>query len=93
MAGLSSDEVARRLPQAGPNAVVEKREHGVKRIARHIWAPVPWMLEATIALQIATRKNIEARMICALLIFNVVLSVFQENPLRLPLRWLSSACP
>jgi H+-transporting ATPase len=73
--------------------VVEKREHGVKRIARHIWAPVPWMLEATIALQIATRKNIEARMICALLFFNVVLSVFQENPLRLPLRWLSSACP
>jgi hypothetical protein len=51
------------------------------------------MLEATIALQIATGKNIEALMICALLIFNVVLSVFQENPLRLPLRCLSSACP
>jgi H+-transporting ATPase len=51
VAGLSSEEAARRLAQAGPNAMVEEREHGLKRIARHFWAPVPWMLEAAIALQ------------------------------------------
>ena len=79
VAGLSTEEAARRLAQAGPNAVVEEHEHGLKRMARHFWAPVPWMLEATIVLQIAIGKHIEALMIGALLIFNVVLSVFQEN--------------
>ncbi len=79
MAGLSSKEAARRLAQAGPNAMAEKREHAVIRLARHFWAPVPWMLEATIVLQVATGKDIEALMIGALLIFNVALSMFQES--------------
>ena len=79
VAGLSSEEAARRLAQAGPNAMVEEREHGLKRIARHFWAPLPWMLEATIALQIVVGKHIEALMISALLIFNVAISVFQES--------------
>jgi H+-transporting ATPase len=48
-------------------------------MARHFWAPVPWMLEATIVLQIIIGKYIEALMIGALLIFNAALSVLQEN--------------
>ena len=51
--GLYSVEAARRLAEFGPNAVVEEHVHPLTRIARHFWAPVPWMLEATIALQIA----------------------------------------
>ena len=68
-----------RLTQSGPNAVVEERENGLKKVARHFWAPVPWMLEVTIALQMLAGKRIEALMIGALLIFNVGLSVFQET--------------
>jgi len=68
-----------RLTQSGPNAVVEERENGLKKVARHFWAPVPWMLEVTIALQMLAGKRIEALMIGALLIFNVALSVFQET--------------
>ena len=79
MAGLSTKQAERRLAQAGPNAVVEERDHGFKKVARHFWAPVPWMLEVTIALQIAAGKPIEALMIGALLMFNVGLSVFQET--------------
>ena len=77
--GLSSEDAARRLAQSGPNAMADEREHAVKRLARHFWAPVPWMLEATIVLQIATGKDIEALMIGVLLIFNVALSMFQES--------------
>ena len=55
--GLSSEEAARRLAQSGPNAMADERERVVKRLARHFWAPVPWMLEATIVLQIATGKT------------------------------------
>ena len=79
VAGLSTKQAERRLTQSGPNAVVEERDHGFKKVARHFWAPVPWMLEVTIALQIAAGKPIEALMIGALLMFNVGLSVFQET--------------
>jgi Cation transporter/ATPase, N-terminus len=53
LAGLTSAEAARRLAEFGPNAVVEERVHPLVQAARHFWAPVPWMLETTIALQIA----------------------------------------
>ena len=77
--GLSSAEAARRRAEFGPNAVVEDRAHPLARIARHFWAPVPWMLETTIALQVATGERLEASMIAALLLLNVALGVFQEN--------------
>jgi H+-transporting ATPase len=41
--------------------------------------PVPWMLEATIALQIVIGERIEALMIAALLLANVTLGVFHET--------------
>ncbi len=78
-AGLSTEEATRRLAQAGPNEVAEEHEPALTRMARHFWAPVPWMLEATIVLQVALGKHIEALMIGALLLFNVGLSIFQES--------------
>lgn len=77
--GLSSVEAARRLTEFGPNAVVEEQVRPLTRIARHFWAPVPWMLEATIALQVAVGERLEALLIAALLFLNVALGVFQEN--------------
>jgi H+-transporting ATPase len=77
--GLSSGEAARRLLEYGPNAVVEEQIHPLAQIASHFWAPVPWMLEATIVLQIVVGERLEAAMIATLLILNVALGVFQEN--------------
>jgi H+-transporting ATPase len=78
-AGLTSVEAARRLAEFGPNAVAEERVHPVVQVARHFWAPVPWVLEAAIALQIAIGEQLEAAMIAALLILNVALGALQEN--------------
>jgi H+-transporting ATPase len=47
---MSSAEASRRLAEFGPNAVAEEAEHPIKRVLRHFWSPVPWMLEMTIAL-------------------------------------------
>ncbi len=77
--GLSSAEAAGRLAEFGPNAVVEGRVHPLERVARHFWAPVPWMLEATIALQIVIGERLEALMIATLLVLNVGLAFFQES--------------
>ena len=77
--GLSGAEVAARRAEFGPNAVAEEKVHPLKRLARHFWAPVPWMLEATIVLQIAISQWLTASIVAALLLFNVLLGTFQEG--------------
>lgn len=78
-AGLTSAEAERLRSEFGPNAVVEQRVNPIMRIARHFWAPVPWMLEVTIVLQIAIGQRITGSLIAILLVINVALSVFQES--------------
>jgi H+-transporting ATPase len=79
LTGLSSAEAASRRAEFGPNAVVEEPVHPLRRLARHFWAPVPWMLEATIALQIGIGQWLTGSMIAAVLLFNVLLATFQER--------------
>src|SRR5579863_1826524 len=78
-AGLSSAEALRRLTHFGPNAIIEEHLGPARRVLRHFWAPVPWMLEATIALQLTIGERVEALMVAALLVVNVALGVFQES--------------
>ena len=77
--GLTASEAKRRLDAFGPNATPEGTEHPIGRVARHFWAPVPWMLEATIAIQLAIGERVEAAMIAVLLLLNVGLGVVQES--------------
>jgi H+-transporting ATPase len=77
--GLASGEAAARLKQYGPNAIAEEPPHPWLALLRKFWAPVPWMLEAAIALQLALGKLDEAAIITGLLLFNSVLSFLQES--------------
>ena len=77
--GLSSAEATRRRAEYGANAVVEEKTSILKRVASHFWAPVPWMLEATILLQIVIGQRLTALIIALLLVLNVILGVVQEN--------------
>lgn len=77
--GLTSTEARKRLLTYGPNMVAEDRPHPWLLLLRKFWAPVPWMLEATIALQFALGKADEAVIISLLLIFNAVLGFAQEH--------------
>ncbi|HVB38822.1 MAG TPA: plasma-membrane proton-efflux P-type ATPase, partial [Vicinamibacterales bacterium] len=77
--GLSSQEAAARLRQYGPNAVTEPRPHPLLAFLAKFWAPVPWMLEATIVLELLLGRRFEAAIIALLLLFNVSLSLFQEG--------------
>jgi H+-transporting ATPase len=79
VAGLSSAEAQQRLLQYGPNAVAEERRRPWLDFLKKFWAPVPWMLEVTIALQFALGKADEAAIIAALLVFNAILSFVQEH--------------
>ena len=55
-----------------------------------LWAPVPWMLEAAIALQLVLDKFTEAAVIAGLLVFNAALGFFQEGRAQATLAALKS---
>jgi H+-transporting ATPase len=77
--GLSGAEASARLRQYGPNSVPEARTHPLRLLLAKFWAPVPWMLEAAVALQLALGKPDEAIVIAMLLVLNALLSFFQEQ--------------
>jgi uncharacterized membrane protein len=63
--GLSSAEAEQWLAKYGRNEVAEDQESVLKKIAKHFWAPVPWMLEAMVVFQLVVGEYIEATLIAA----------------------------
>ena len=59
--GLTGDEARRRLRKFGPNAMPDTALHPVRLALEKFWAPVPWMLEAAIVLQVALGARWRAR--------------------------------
>ena len=88
--GLTSDEVRGRLDKFGPNAMPDTSAHPLRRALEKFWAPVPWMLEAAIVLELALGKYVEAAIIAALLVFNAALGLFQESRAQATLAALKS---
>jgi H+-transporting ATPase len=64
--------------------------HPLRDALAKFWAPVPWLLEASIVLELVLHKYYEAAIIAALLIFNAALSYFQEGRAQATLAALKS---
>jgi H+-transporting ATPase len=64
--------------------------HALRNALAKFWAPVPWLLEASIVLQVVLHKYFEAAVIAGLLIFNAVLAFFQEGRAQATLLALKS---
>jgi H+-transporting ATPase len=77
--GLTAAEVRRRLQSGGPNSMPDTTESAWRRALGKFWAPVPWMLEAAVVLQLTQRDYAEAAIIAGLLVFNAALGLFQEG--------------
>jgi H+-transporting ATPase len=88
--GLTSEEARSRLQKFGPNAVPDTADHPLRRALTKFWAPVPWMLEAAIILEVALGKYVEAAIIALLLVFNAALGFFQEGRAQATLATLQS---
>ena len=88
--GLTSDEARARLAKDGPNAMPDTSAHPLRNALAKFWAPVPWLLEASIVLELVLHKYYEAVVIAALLIFNAALAYFQEARAQATLAALKS---
>ena len=90
LTGLTSDEAHTRLEKDGPNAMPDTSAHPLRNALAKFWAPVPWLLEASIVLELVLHKYYEALVIAALLVFNAALSYFQEGRAQATLAALKS---
>ncbi|HUA55240.1 MAG TPA: HAD-IC family P-type ATPase [Candidatus Sulfotelmatobacter sp.] len=88
--GLTSAEAARRLAQHGANAIADASPSLARRVVEKFWAPVPWMLEAAIVLQVGLAEYVQAAVIAVLLAFNAALGVLQESRAQATLAALKS---
>ncbi|MHB1793572.1 MAG: HAD-IC family P-type ATPase [Acidobacteriaceae bacterium] len=88
--GLTSDEAKSRLEKDGPNAMPDTSAHPFRNALTKFWAPVPWLLEAAIVLQLVLHKDLEAAVIAGLLVFNAVLAYMQESRAQATLTALKS---
>jgi H+-transporting ATPase len=77
-AGLASDAARRRLEEVGPNAMPDAAPERWRRALGKFSAPVPWMLEAAIVLQLVLGEYVEAAVIAVLLVVNALLAFLQE---------------
>jgi H+-transporting ATPase len=80
--GLTSEDAELRLKKYGLNALREKKRHPFISFLQKFWAPVPWMLEVIILIEIILGRSLEAWVIGALIVFNAFLSFYEEGKAR-----------
>lgn len=77
--GLSSDEARALFAKCGANEVPDTAMRPWRVALAKFWAPVPWLLEAAILLQLVLHEYTEAAVIAGLLVFNAALGFFNEG--------------
>jgi H+-transporting ATPase len=76
--GLSTAEAEKRLKEFGPNEIPEKKKNPIIKFLSYFWGPIPWMIEAAVALSALIGHWDDFAIILALLFVNAVVGFWQE---------------
>ncbi|HVW69018.1 MAG TPA: HAD-IC family P-type ATPase [Steroidobacteraceae bacterium] len=88
--GLTEEKARDLLAKLGPNTTPAASAGLLRMALKKFSAPIPWMLEAAIVLELVRGKPIEAAIIGTLLVLNAVLGFFQESRAQATLAALRS---
>ncbi len=77
--GLNSSEANRRLAEHGQNTAPEKKPLPYLRFLRKLWGPVPWLLEASVILNLILRQPVDAAVAGLLLLATSAAGAYHEN--------------
>ncbi len=77
--GLSAAEAQRRLEEHGPNSLEDDEHHPLRQFLSHFWGPIPWMLEAAVAVSAAVQRWEDSGVIVVLLAINGVVGFWEEH--------------
>jgi H+-transporting ATPase len=88
--GLTQAEAAKRLTADGANTVSDEAREPLREVISKFWAPVPWLLEAAVILQLVLHDYVEAAIVFGLLVFNALLGYLQSSQAQSTLAALKS---
>ncbi len=88
--GLTKIEAAKRLAADGANTVADAANTPLRDVISTFWAPVPWLLEAAVLLQLVLHEYVPAGIVFGLLVFNAVLGYIQSSRANATLAALKS---
>ncbi len=77
--GLAQDVAAKRLTQYGANEIAEKKTNELLKFLSYFWGPIPWMIEAAVALSAVARHWPDFGIILLLLLANAVVGFWEEH--------------
>ncbi len=77
--GLTEGEAAKRRESYGFNEIIDKKKSPILTFAKKFYGPIPFMLEIVIVITYFIKDFKDFYIITALLIFNGIISFFEEN--------------
>jgi H+-transporting ATPase len=77
--GLTTEEANKRLLEYDKNVISEVQPSAVALLLRRLWGVIPWMLEASILINLIIGKYADAVLITLILIFQAALGFYQEK--------------
>ncbi len=86
--GLHESDAIARTAQFGYNEIAEPRSGALRDLIGRFWAPMPWLLELTIALSLALGRFLDAGIVTALLTINVAVGYINSSRSQKALRIL-----
>jgi H+-transporting ATPase len=77
--GLTSADAKERLGTYGSNEIAEKKVNPLMKFLKYFWGPIPFMIEAAVALSAIIMHWEDFGIIFALLMLNAVVGFWQER--------------